>query len=326
MEAAGTQSRCVAIDPLQLMMPRRIIEGACAVLLPFQGNAIDWESYRRLLERTLDSGLVPAINMDTGHVTNIAPNQRLRVLDFASDIVDDRPFIAGVTAGEPLHDTFDLDGLCRSAERIAQRGGTPILFQSRGLTIGAEEDCLRRYEAFGKRIGKFLAFELSPKFASFGKIYSLDLFQALLQIPECVGLKHSSLDRVLEWQRLKRRAETRPDFRIYTGNDLAIDMVMYGSDYLLGLATFAPDVFAYRDKCWATGDPDFFRVNDALQSLGSFAFRDPVPAYRHSAAQFLKGRGWIHADHVPARAASRPDSDIAVLKTIADRMQISWTG
>ena len=34
----------------------------------------------------------------------------------------------------------------------------------------------------------------------------------------------------------------RPDFLVLTGNDLAIDMVMYGSDYLLGLSTFAPDV------------------------------------------------------------------------------------
>ena len=31
---------------------------------------------------------------------------------------------------------------------------------------------------------------------------------------------------------------------VLTGNDLAIDMVMYGSDYLLGLSTFAPEAFA----------------------------------------------------------------------------------
>ena len=35
------------------------------------------------------------------------------------------------------------------------------------------------------------------------------------------------------------------------------------------------------------------KANDALQYLGAFAFRPPVPAYRHSAAQFLALRGWI---------------------------------
>ena len=35
-------------------------------------------------------------------------------------------------------------------------------------------------------------------------------------------------------------------FRVLTGNDLAIDIVMYRSDYLLGLSTFAPDLSAKR--------------------------------------------------------------------------------
>jgi hypothetical protein len=37
---------------------------------------------------------------------------------------------------------------------------------------------------------------------------------------------------------------------IYTGNDLASDMVQYGSDYLPGLSTFAPQAFALRDRHW----------------------------------------------------------------------------
>ena len=65
---------------------------------------------------------------------------------------------------------------------------------------------------------------------------------------------------------------------MFTGNDLAIDMVMYGSDYLLGLSTFAPDVFARRDAAWAAGDPAFYELNDWLQYLGFLTFRQPVPA------------------------------------------------
>ena len=61
-------------------------------------------------------------------------------------------------------------------------------------------------------------------------------------------------------------------------------MIEYGSDYLLGLATFAPEKFAERDRLWETGDPAYYALSDALQYLGNICFRDPVPAYKHSAA------------------------------------------
>ena len=118
-----------------------------------------------------------------------------------------------------------------------------------------------------------------------------------------MGAKHSSLEREPEWERLRLRDEMRPDFRVLTGNDLAIDMVMYGSDYLLGLSTFAPDLFAERDRLWAAGDPAFYELNDALQHLGNIAFRPPVPAYRHAAAHVPELRGWIASDATPHRRA-----------------------
>ena len=132
----------------------------------------------------------------------------------------------------------------------------------------------------------------------------------------CLGAKHSSLRRDLEWQRLALRDAVRPDFKVFTGNDLAIDMVMYGSDYLLGLSTFAPDWFARRDRYWAAGDPRFYEANDLLQYLGCFAFREPVPAYKHSAAQFLTLRGWLACDATHPRSPRRPASDVEVLRGI----------
>ena len=112
----------------------------------------------------------------------------------------------------------------------------------------------------------------------------------------------------------------RPDFHVFTGNDLAIDMVMYGTDYLLGLSTFAPDEFARRDRMWAAGDPAFHELNDVLQYLGAFTFRDPVPAYRHDAAMFFELRGWAATDATPLGALRRPDADRDVLWTLAERL------
>ena len=96
-----------------------------------------------------------------------------------------------------------------------------------------------------------------------------------------------------------------------------IDMHCHLRDYLLGLSTFAPDLFARRDAWWEAGNPRFYQLNDALQYLGCFAFRDPVPAYRHSAAQFLRLRGWIESDATHPDSPRRPESDREVLAEIA---------
>ena len=157
-------------------------------------------------------------------------------------------------------------------------------------------------------------------FVPYGRIYPLDAYQGLLGIAACVGAKHSSLSRQAEWDRLALRDAIRPDFAVLTGNDLAIDMVMYGSDYLLGLSTFAPEAFAARDRMWAAGNPRFYELNDLLQYLGHFAFRDPVPAYRHDAAMFLQLRGWAASDNVPISAIRRPEAARAVLADIAARL------
>ena len=197
-----------------------------------------------------------------------------------------------------------------------------MIFPSNGLNGGSEETWVEALSTIGANLDRFLGFELGPMFVPYGRIYSLDAYRAMIDIDSCIGAKHSSLDRELEWQRLALRDELRPDFMVLTGNDLAIDMVMYGSDYLLGLATFAPDLFAQRDRLWALGDPGFHQLNDTLQYLGQFAFRPPVPAYRHSAAMFLQLRGWAESDNVPADAPRRRDSDRAVLRDIAERLGV----
>jgi hypothetical protein len=96
---------------------------------------------------------------------------------------------------------------------------------------------------------------------------------------------------------------------------------MYGSDYLLGLSTFAPDAFARRDVMWESGDPRFYELNDLLQYLGAFTFRDPAPAYKHSAAMFLKIRGMLASDETHPDSPHRPESDAAVLELIASDIQ-----
>ncbi len=173
----------------------------------------------------------------------------------------------------------------REMDRIAAYGATPILFPSSRFHGLPAREKVATYREICRGFPAVLAFELSPVFAPNGELFDDDTFQGLMDIPELKGMKHSSLDRLLELRRLEARDSHRPDFRIYTGNDLGINMIEYGSDYLLGLATFAPEKFAERDRLWRDGDARYYAISDALQHLGNVAFRPPVPAYKHSAAR-----------------------------------------
>ncbi|MCC7336514.1 MAG: dihydrodipicolinate synthase family protein [Pirellulaceae bacterium] len=301
---------------------QRKITGMSAILLPLLSSSeIDWPGFRDHVARTSDAGLVPAVNMDTGYGNLISAEQRLAVLKETQQVTAGRPFIAGAFVGDKTGAAFDFDAYRARMDEIQSLGGKPVIFQSFGLTEQPAEKLLEAYARIGKHSDGFYAFELGKMFAPFGAIYGLDVYERLIQIPECLGAKHSSLNRQLEWQRLAIRDAVRPDFMVLTGNDLAIDMVMYGSDYLLGLSTFAPAEFARRDRMWESGDSGFYELNDLLQYLGFFAFRSPVPAYKHSAAQFLNARGWIQTSLTYPGSATRPDSDVAILQEILTRLE-----
>jgi hypothetical protein len=228
--------------------------------------------------------------------------------------------VAGAFVAVEPDAAFAPEAYLDALDAVTTAGGTPVVFPSYGLNALDDAEWVAAHEAFGARFDRFIGFELGPMFVPYGRIYSLTAYEALLGIPACVGAKHSSLSRAAEWDRLAVRDRVRPDFHVFTGNDLAIDMVCYGSDYLLGLSAFAPAAFAERDRRWAAGDRAFHELNDLLQYLGAFAFRAPVPAYRHDAALFLRLRGRIASDATPPGAPRRSDGDRTVLADIAHRL------
>lgn len=305
---------------MRTVLPHRKIEGISAILLPFHEEGTpDFDGFLAHVDRTYAAGLTPAVNMDTGYASLLTRSERIQILDLMPAPANGRRFVAGACVEGESGDLVSL--YTRETDAIQQRGGTPILFQSTALTSLPDEKLVETYRKVAAHCDELLAFELGKMFAPFGQIYSLDVVSALMGIPRIEGLKHSSLKRELEWQRLELRDKLRPDFKIYTGNDLAIDMVMCGSDYLLGLSTFAPDYFAKRDAYWQAGDLRFYELNDVLQYLGQFAFRAPTSAYKHSAAQFLKLRGWIESDAPHPDAPKRPESDLEILQKIISQLE-----
>jgi len=312
-----------SLNPIEMIRPRRKIKGISAMLLPFlHDRDVDWPSFRGHVERTAKAGLTPAVNMDTGYVHLLDDNTRRQVLTVTRETLGGGDFVAGAFVKDQRGEAFSADGYKRQIEMIQEFGGTPVIFQSFGLIEQDGPGIVSAYQELARECDRFIGFELTEDLAPFGKVYDLETYAGLMAIPQCIGAKHSSFHREPEWRRLKLRDTNRPDFTVFTGNDFAIDMVQYGSDYLLGLSTFAPDLFARRDAYWEAGDPAFYELNDLLQYLGFFAFRSPGPGYKHTAAQFLKLRGWLTTNRTHPESPERPETDIPVLEELAGRLGV----
>ena len=305
---------------------RRKVQGIAAALLPFESDGrVAVKAFQSHLVATHRAGLMNAVNMDTGYVNYLSEAEKEDVLRWTRDALGkDVPFVAGAyIEGEP-GDTVEL--YRKQMDVIVGHGAIPILFQTSRLHGKPAKEKVAIYQAACRGYSHALAFELGPMFAPNGEIFDEETFRRLMDIPEIKGMKHSSLDRLIELERLALRDAHRPDFRIYTGNDLGINMIEYGSDYLLGLATFAPEKFAERDRLWETGDPAYYALSDALQYLGNVAFREPVPAYKHSAAVFLHLVGRVPSDLTHAKNLKRPPWEAEILRDCAHRLGCSKIG
>ncbi|HEX8149831.1 MAG TPA: dihydrodipicolinate synthase family protein [Pyrinomonadaceae bacterium] len=307
---------------IERLRPRRRVEGIAAALLPFEADGrVAVEAFQHNLRATHAAGLLNAVNMDTGYVNLLGEDEKLDVLRWTAEALGAGvPFVAGAYVEGLEGDVVSL--YRRQMDSIAEAGGTPIIFQTARLhALGAREK-VSVYREVCRGYPAVLGFELSPVFAPCGEVFDDETVRRLLDIPEMKGMKHSSLDRPTELRRLALRDRARPEFRVYTGNDLGIDMIEYGSDYLLGLAAFAPERFAERDRLWEEGDADYYALSDALQHLGNVAFRAPVPAYKHSAAIFLHLSGKIPSPLTHPDSPKREPWESDILHDCAGRLGV----
>ena len=234
------------------------ITGMSAVLVPYTADgAIDWANVEAHVARTRDAGLTPAVNMDTGYVQLLAPDDRERVLDLDRSVSPAATsWPARTWPTTPAHRSTSTR-TSRAADAIASRGGTPVIFPSHGL------NALDRRRRGSTRTPR-LAARARPvhRLRARCDVRAVRPHRRPRRVPRADGDPAVHRREALVAQPAARsgtgsRCATRsgPDFHVFTGNDLAIDMVMYGSDYLLGLSTFAPEEFARRDRMWADGDP-----------------------------------------------------------------------
>jgi hypothetical protein len=304
---------------LRHLTPSRTIDG-CAALPVWLGASgrLDLSGLATRLQATFAAGLTPAVNLFAGSVECLAREQRTDVLSTAAGVARGRRFIAGTW---PTDDAAPLAvRYGRAIDAVVRQGGTPLLLPIRELT-SLDGDALAhlwRQATAGHR--GVVVIEMADAFASPAPLHAAGVITRLLDIGSLGGLVHASLDRGAEWDRVEARDAARPDFRIYSGHERALDMVGYGSDYLLATAGCAPAAFAARDRAWRAGSPLGFELNDVLQTLGTLLYRTPLGGARHGALQWLQVRGEIDAARPVPGVDRRPESDLALLHDIATRL------
>ena len=143
-------------------------------------------------------------------------------------------------------------------------------------------------------------------FVPYGRIYSLDAYRGAARGARAASAPSTRRCHAPPSGTVSRSAtDVRPDFHVFTGNDLAIDMVCYGSDYLLGLSAFAPEAFAERDRRWAERRPVVPRAQRPApvpRRVRVPCARPGLPPRRGACSSQLRGR--IGSRRDPARSAA----------------------
>ena len=305
---------------LRHLTPSRTIDGAAALPVWLEASGrLDLSGLAARLQETFAAGLTPAVNLFAGSVDWLGREQRIDVLATAAGVARGRRFIAGTL---PTEDAAPLAARYgRAVDAVVRQGGTPVLLPIRELATldGDALAHLWRQATAGHR--GVLVIEMAAAFDAPAPLYSADVVTRILDIASLGGLVHASLDRGVEWARIEARDVARPDFRIYSGHERALDMVAYGSDYLLATAGCAPEAFAARDRAWRQGAPIGFELNDALQALATLLYRDPIDGARHGALQWLQARGVLGRPSPAPGIVLRPDSDLALYQEIHTRLE-----
>src|SRR5690242_18652384 len=129
---------------------RRKIGGIAAALLPYASNdRVAVEAFQHHLAATHQSGLLNAVNMDTGYVNYLSDAEKEQVLRWTREALGrNTPFVAGAYIENQNGDTVSL--YRREMDRIVRLGGIPILFQTARLHGRSSQEKVALYQQICK--------------------------------------------------------------------------------------------------------------------------------------------------------------------------------
>ena len=249
-----------------------------AVPVPFTGTALNGaaqSAYAKWMATQPVAGV--AIWAHTGRGRHLSGEQRRSVLETWREALPDRVVVAGV------HD------LTTAIE--ARRGHADAL-----LVYPERLDPVSHHARLSRELPVIL-FHLSP--AAGGVEYDEATLDALLDLPNVVGIKVATLDSVMTYQRIAAVVRRHPGKLLITGEDrfLGYSVLMGASSALVGMgaaltALQADLLGAARDERWA----DFVALSARCDAFAQATFIEPMEGYIRRMLWAAAAEGTIPGD------------------------------
>jgi 4-hydroxy-tetrahydrodipicolinate synthase len=232
-----------------------------AVPVPFRGRDID-EAAQRAYARWMAGQSVAGVAVwaHTGRGPHLSGEQRRTVLETWREALPDRVLVAGAR------------DLTMAIE--ARRGHADAL-----LAFPTAHDAVAHHARLSREL-PVLAFWLYE--AAGGVAYDDATLDAILELPDVIGIKVATLDSVMTFQRLAGVLARHPDKLLITGEDrfLGYSIMLGARAALVGMGAALPDLQAGLLRAFAERDwPAFHAASAACDALALATFTPPMEGY-----------------------------------------------
>lgn len=273
-----------------------------AVPVPFTGTSLDiaaQSAYARWMAAQPIAGV--AVWAHTGRGRHLSAEQRRTVLETWRDALPDRVLVAGV------HD------LTTAIE--ARRGHADAL-----LVYPERNDAIAHHARLSRELPVIL-FHLYS--AAGGVDYDDATLDALLDLPNVLGIKVATLDSVVTYQRIAAIVRRHPGKLLITGEDrfLGYSLMMGAQSALIGMGAAVTGmqselITALHEARW----DDFISLSARCDRFAQATFVEPMEGYIRRMLWALAAEGVIPdtACDDPWGPALPADQRAAVVSAVAD--------
>lgn len=232
-----------------------------AVPVPFRGSELDTEAqagYARWMAAQPVAGV--AVWAHTGRGTHLAAEQRRVVLETWREAMGDKLVVAGAR------------DVTMAIEARRGRADALLAFPQRNDPVG-----------YHRRLGRELPVIVFYLYEAAGGVaYDDSTLDAILELPEVIGIKVATLDSVMTFQRIALLMRRHPEKLLITGEDrfLGYSVMLGARAALVGMGAALPDLQADLLRAAAAEDwARFVALSDLCDRLAQATFIDPMEGY-----------------------------------------------
>lgn len=232
-----------------------------AVPVPFRGSELDTQAqagYARWMAAQPVAGV--AVWAHTGRGPHLAAEQRRVVLETWREALGDKLVVAGAR------------DVTMAIEARRGRADALLAFPQRNDPV-----------AYHRRLGRELPVIVFYLYEAAGGVaYDESTLDAILELPEVIGIKVATLDSVMTFQRIAAQMRRHPDKLLITGEDrfLGYSVLLGARAALVGMGAALPDLQADLLRAAAAEDwARFVALSDLCDRFAQATFIDPMEGY-----------------------------------------------